>query len=389
VKITVVGGSISGLHAAKFLLSSGVDCEVSLIERKKAIGENIVCAGGIASYMIRKLRLDVPRQFVASKVRKVRFYSPSLDYADLELHREFGLVLWRDRWEKWLGQQVEELGAKVHLGVKDSTEMLKDADVIIGADGLTGISRRLAGKPFPSSDDVHIAIQAVGKAKNVDEEAISMYFGSQIPKGYGWCFPLQGSGFRIGLGVPLTYSSNLNSIFKAFTTDIEAELSEKPKVKLIPTAPPEKTLLGNVISRNARHEIFTRVKMEKPLLAKEKSIALVGDAGLQTDAATGGGIAPAILGAKCLAEALDRGDLKLYDKLWKAELYGRNRQRYKLKQILCEMSDGEFEMLIDVLKDFKPISESLGVALTHLLIELAFRHPKFFTRHKILRRLIR
>jgi flavin-dependent dehydrogenase len=243
----------------------------------------------------------------------------------------------------------------------------------VGADGLTGISRRLAGKSFPSRDDVHIAIQAVGKAKVADEEAISLYFGSQIaPQGYAWTFPIGGSEFRIGLGIPLTQSSRLTQYFKTLVTSIEAEITEKPKTKLIPTTPPEKTLISNIVNR------FTMLK----------PIALVGDAACMTDPTTGGGIAPAILGAKCLAEALDKGDLKFYDRLWKGELYRRNRQRYKLKEILCEMGDGEFEMLVGVLKDFKPVSESLGVALTHLLIELAFRHPKFFTRHKVLRRLI-
>jgi len=368
VKVAVVGGSVAGLSAANFLLSSGLDCEVSIIERKKAFGDKIVCAGGIASFMIKKLQLQVPDEFIARKVQRVRFYSPNLDYADLELHKEYGLILWRDRWEKWLGQQVEELGANVHLNIKDSAEMLKDADVIVGADGLTGVSRRLVGKPFPSSGDVHMGIQAVGKTKFTDEEAISLFFGRWIPEGYGWLFPLQGGEFRIGLGVPLTYASNLQRYFDTFVTSVEAELSEKPKVKMIPTAPPEKTLVGDAMG---------------------KPIAFVGDAGLMCDPATGGGIAPAILGAKCLAEALDRGNLKIYDKLWKAELYRRNRQRYRLKEILCEMSDGDWEMLVDLLKGFKPAGESIGMALAHLLIELAFRHPKFLTRHKVLRRLLR
>jgi flavin-dependent dehydrogenase len=368
VKVAVVGGSVAGLSAANFLLSSGLDCEVSIIERKKAFGDKIVCAGGIASFMIKKLQLQVPDEFIARKVQRVRFYSPNLDYADLELHKEYGLILWRDRWEKWLGQQVEELGAKVHLDIKDSAEMLKDADVIVGADGLTGVSRRLVGKPFPSSGDVHMGIQAVGKTKFADEEAISLFFGRWIPEGYGWLFPLQGGEFRIGLGVPLTYASNLQRYFDTFVTSVEAELSEKPKVKMIPTAPPEKTLVGNAMG---------------------KPIAFVGDAGLMCDPATGGGIAPAILGAKCLAESLGKGNLNLYDKLWKAELYRKNKQRYGLKQVLCELSDAEWEKLVDLLKDFRPISESIGLALMHLLAELAFKEPRFLTRHKILRRLLK
>jgi digeranylgeranylglycerophospholipid reductase len=368
VKVVVVGGSVAGLHTAHFLLSSGLDCEVSVVERKKAFGENIVCAGGIASYMIKKLKLQVPSEFVARRVNKVRFYSPGLDYADLELHKEYGLILWRDRWENWLGEQVMNLGAKAYLNVKDPLEFFKDADVVVGADGIAGVTRKLAGRPFLSSDDVHIAVQAVGRAKIADEEAISMYFGSQVaPKGYGWSFPIGGSLFRIGLGVPLTYSSKLMEFFKRLLTSIEAELSEKPRVKMIPTAPPEKTLVGEIIG---------------------KPVAFVGDAGLQTDPSTGGGIAPAILGARCLSEALNMGDLKLYDKLWRGELYRRNRQRYGLKQVLCELSDGEWEMLVDLLKDFRPMSESIGLAMVHLLVELAFRNPRFLTKHKVLRRLL-
>ena len=364
MKVIVLGGSIAGLHATKFLLTSSLDCEVSLIERKKAIGTNIVCAGGIASYMIKKLKLQIPEEFVASKVKKVRFYSPTLDYAELELEKEYGLVLWRDKWEKWLGEQVEELGAKIHLNVRNPLEMLKEADIIVGADGLTGLSRRLAEKTFPSGEDIHITTQAVGKARQCSEEVISLFFGSQMaPYGYAWSFPIGGSKFRIGLGVPLTHAIRLNQCFKTFVTNIDAEIRKKPRTKLVPTAQPEKSLV-------------------------HKNIALVGDAGLMCDPATGGGIAPAILGAKCLAKALDRGDLKLYDRLWKGELYKRNRQRYKLKQILREMSDEEFEMLIDVLKDFRPASESIGIALAHLLVELAFRHPKFFAKHKVLRRLM-
>lgn len=367
VKVTCLGGSVAGLNTALYLLSSSSKFDVTILERKKKIGDNIVCAGGLASYMIKKLKLEIPEEFIALKVRRIRFYSPTVDYAELKMEKEYGLILWRDRWERWLGEQIEELGAEIHLNVKNSNKMLKEADVIVGADGITGSSRKLVGKPFPSSDDVHIAVQAVGKAKIADEEAISLYFGNQIaPCGYGWAFPIGDSKFRIGLGIPLTHSSNLNQYFKRLTTNIEAELIEKPKAKMLPTAHPEKTLIGNF---------------------EGKPIALVGDAGLQTDPASGGGIAPAILGAKCLAEALDRGSLQIYDKLWKKQLYGRNRQRYKLKKILCEMSDGEFQMLINVLKDFKPVSESLGVALIHLLVELAFRHPKIFMKHKILRRL--
>ncbi|MEM2779032.1 MAG: NAD(P)/FAD-dependent oxidoreductase [Candidatus Jordarchaeales archaeon] len=365
MKVYVLGGSVAGLHVAKYILASNFDVDVELYERKKAFGENIVCAGGIASYMVKKLKLEIPNEFIAMKIQKIKFYGPSFNHAELKLEREYGLILWRDKWEEWMGEQIRQLGCKIHLGSKTSNIDFKDADVIVGADGLLGVSRRLFGKRMPEKHDVHIAIQTVAKSKWLDEEAISMFFGSQTaPLGYAWSFPIGGGLFRVGLGVPLTHANQLLDYYRRLLSSVEAEPVEKPKSKLIPTAYPDKQLTCG-------------------------KIALVGDAGLMTDPSTGGGIAPAIIGAKCLAEALSRGSLKLYDKLWRAELYRRNKQRYGLKQILCELSDGDFQVLVDVLKDFKPVSESIGMALIHLLVELAFRNPRFLTRHKVLRRLMK
>jgi len=366
-KVVCLGGSIAGLHVAKFLLSSGLDVDVEVLERKPKIGYRIVCAGGISSFMIRKLKLYIPNEFVASKVKRVRFYGPTFDFAELNFEKEYGLVLWRARWESWLGEQVRELGGRIYTGVRNPYERLKEADVIVGTDGIAGISRRLVGKPFPE-EDVHIAVQAVGKARVADEEAISLYFGRQTaPEGYAWTFPLPGSQFRIGLGVPLRYSSKLFSFFKKFLVNIDGEIKGKPGAKLIPTAYPEKTLVSTFMGT---------------------PIAFVGDAGLQTDPSTGGGIGPAILGAKCLAEALSRGELKHYDRLWRKELYRRNRQRYKLKQVLCEMNDGDWELIIEELRDFEPFTESIGWALLQLILKVAFSNPSFLVRHKLLRRIL-
>lgn len=366
LKVVICGASVAGLHVAQFLLSSSLDVDVELYERKKTVGDGIVCGGGVASYMLRKCKVEVPEDFVASHISKVRFYSPGFDFAEYQMKKEYGLVLWRDRWEKWIGEQIEELGGKFRFGVRNPS--FRKADVIVGADGLIGITRRLANLPFPARKDVHIGVQGVFKLTDYPEETISLFFGHHIaPEGYGWIFPLQGTEYRIGLGVPLSIG-NVSEFFKRFTDELQ-NLGFKPvqiesmKAKLIPTTQPPKT---NVYGK----------------------IAFVGDAGLLVDPATGGGIGPAIISARCLVEALDRSDLKYYDRLWKSELYGRNKTRYTLKKILTELSDGEWEMLIELLKEFKPISESLGTVLLHLILELVFKHPRLLVKHKVLRRLV-
>lgn len=361
MRIAIVGGSIAGLHAAKYMLDRGLH-GIELFEKKSCFGERIICAGGIASYMIRKTGINIPKDFIASKVSRVVFYSPSFDYADLKLEKEYGYVLWRDKWEKWLG---DEISADCKVYFKSPNPILKGYDFIVGCDGLTGVTRTLLGLKPPSVNDIHIAIQAVASTRRVPDDAISMFFGTAVAeKGYAWAFPIGGSEFRIGLGVPLSLSRKLISSFNYLVSRLDAKLLDKPMVKMIPTAPPQESLVyGNFI--------------------------LVGDAGLQTDPATGGGIGNAIIGAMCAAEAISKGKIQLYDRLWRARLYRRNKFRYGLKQVLYELDNSDFEKLIDLLKDFKPISESIGAALFHLIIELALKEPKFIIKHKILRRLIK
>lgn len=367
--VLVVGGSVSGLFTAKFVLEKS-NLNVCLVECKKNFGENITCAGGISSHMLKKAGLTIPDEFIASKVKTVHFYSPSFNVAELSFKNEYGLVLYRDRWEKALGEEVKNLGAKIHFGA-DGFTVLSLAwkkhpslySFIIGCDGISGATRRFLGLKPPPQDDIHISIQALCKSRKVSDDAINLFFGLSIAeKGYGWAFPVGGSEFRVGLGVPLSLSDRLVDSFNRLTSAIDAKILEKPRGKLIPTAKPMESLVfGNVL--------------------------LVGDAGLQTDPCSGGGIGPAVIGAKCAAEAVVKGKHKLYDKLWKKHLYRRNKVRYALKQILYEVDDVEFEELINILKKFKPISEKIDIALLHLIANLTIKNLNFITKHKVLRKL--
>jgi len=365
MRACVIGGSVSGLHSALFLLKSGVD--VTIVERKRKIGENIICAGGVASYMIRKVKIDIPNEFVATKVNRVRFYSPSMKYSEMDIGKEYGLILWREKWEEWIGNEVGSIGGKICLGVRDPTGFIKDCDLVVGADGIAGITRRLVGcKPLPRGD-VHIAVQAVCRV-NLPDDAISLFLGKRVaPEGYAWAFPIGGRMFRVGLGVPLTHSKFLHDLFSNLINDINASYLEKPKAKVIPTAHPEESLVYDF--------------MGKPLV-------LVGDAGLHTDPATGGGIMQAVLAAKCLSKAVSSGDIKVYDRIWRKELYGRNSKRYTLKKILCELEDDEFEVIVGELQKMKPVNGSIGLTLMKLIAKVAVKHPSMIIKHKIIRKLI-
>lgn len=368
-KVVIVGASISGLATALSLLSSSSDVEVTLYDVKSEVGKGIVCAGGISSFMVKRLSLFIPKRFVACKVAKIRFYSPNMDFAEIEMKREYGLVLWRGRYEGWLGSQVGKLGGTFNLEEKVTPYNFPlDADVVVGADGIAGVTRRILGLKMPPKEDVHIATQAVGRL-NHPEDTISMYLSNETaPRGFAWVFPQGRKEFRIGLGVPLSHGAKLKYFFKLFTGRLDAEIIENPKAKLIPTSKPMGTL------------VFHR---------KGVPILLVGDSGFQTDPATGGGIASAIIGGKCASEAIVKGKPELYDRLWKRELYRRNMLRYGVKQVLNELTDDEYCGLVGSLKDFEVfVGGSLGLTLAHALVHLALKQPKIVLRHRLMRRLL-
>ena len=364
MKIAIIGCSVAGLGTALELMKLDKSVDVTIFDKKPYVGAHTVCGGAISSFMLKELKMEIPDHVVAAEITAVRIYAPCGEFWELESERRepYGYVLWREAFEKYLAQQVTELGGRIRMNheVKNLGE-LSDYDYIVGADGLTGVSSKLLG--FPPLEDVHVAIQKRAYA-NHPKNRIDLYFGNEVaPKGYAWVFP---EGYRrqvrIGLGVPLSEKTNPRKLLDRFFEMIGAESISKDETKIIPTAkPPKKLVFGNVL--------------------------LVGDAAHLCDPSTGGGIANALLSGKYAAKAIVEGNPEKYDRYVRG-LKRRNRFRYRLKQVLYELTDEEFNEMIYVMKGFKPNLVRISWAILHAIITLALKKPKLFTRHKVLRRLI-
>ncbi|MEO0157523.1 MAG: NAD(P)/FAD-dependent oxidoreductase, partial [candidate division WOR-3 bacterium] len=246
MRVVVMGGSVAGLSSAKFLSSRNV--EVELYERKKEIGKGIVCGGGISSFMLKRLGIDLPDQFVLNTVRKVHFYAPNESVSEIEMNRECGYILDREGWEEWMGQSLIDDGIKVHTNYRSPLEAIRRGDVVVGADGLSGITRTIANRGLPPANDVYIGIQTVARTRKIGDDAISMFFGSRwSTKAYAWAFPIGGSIFRVGTAAPLgdkELTSKLNNLIKF----LDATPHSKPKAKMIPLAKPRKSLICGKIA---------------------------------------------------------------------------------------------------------------------------------------------
>jgi digeranylgeranylglycerophospholipid reductase len=360
-KIQIIGGSVAGLGAAFEILKHDASLDVTVYEKNTTV-KNYTCAGGVSRFLLQRLNLEIPKCTVASQIRTLRIFSPNACWETKCKNSCYGYVLHRDLFHDYLAKEIIRLGGKIRLGY--NVEKLDEtADVIVAADGLNGISRKLLRLKQPSLEDIHVGIQVRAKLGNHPRDCISLYFGSLAPKGYTWIFP-DGvpDRFRVGLGVPLSTHRNPAVLLRHFLEYIGAEPLGQFKVKLLPTAKPESRLVYN-------------------------NVLLVGDAGLFCDPATGGGIVQALLSGRNAARAICRDQLNRYP-TYCASILRTNYFRYKLKNVLCELSDEDFDTLILTLQDFHPELTSVGKAIFQALTEIAVKNPRFVLRHKVLRKLL-
>ena len=353
---------MSGLGTALEILKRDNSLDVTVYEKNSTCKE-YTCAGGVSSFLLKKLKTCIPDYTVAAEIRALRIFSPNgVCWGTRTKGPAYGLVLRRDLFQTHLAREVKRLGGEVLVN-RNITKFDENADVIVGADGLTGITRRLLRLEQPSLEDIHVGVQTIATLKDNPHDCISLYFGGIAPDGYAWIFPHETPGqFRVGLGVPLSLKLNARKLLTDFLSSLEAEPLTDIRAKLIPTAKPESQLVhGNVL--------------------------LVGDAGLFCDPATGGGIVQSLISAKSAARAICEGKLQNYEK-YCSSIIRANLSRYKLKQVLCELSDEDFNILINTLQDFHPDLTSVGRALVKALVKIAMKNPGFLVKHKVLRKLL-
>lgn len=297
-------------------------------------------------------------------MKAARIYSPNLKFWELRSDKFYGYVLWRD-WFEWdLSGQVRRAGGKVwfcHEGV-DFDE--KAGSTFVAADGVAGVCRRVKHLKPPSPEDLQIGVQKICIMNSHPENRIDLYLGHEFaPSGYAWVFPEGNNRFRIGLGVSLSVRKNPLKLLDKFVNHLGADPIYFCGAKLVPTALPEKQLA------------------QSPFL-------FVGDAGLLCDPLTGGGIANAIESGRYAARAISEGRIRKYDG-YCSGLKRRNTFRYKVKKVLSQLSDEDFNEAIEAVRHFHPNLTRVSWAMVQAIATLVMKKPRLIRKYRILKTLIK
>jgi geranylgeranyl reductase family protein len=292
MKIAIIGAGPAGSHLAGHLTKGGVD--ITLFHRGNM--KEKPCGGGITYRLVKEYPFLKNIEDQANRIKKIIIYSPSNIKAELVLHEPL-LVFSRQAFDSFLLQQAKKAGGKIIEGkvtalidgeggwVVETKDSSYDAfDYLVGADGASGISRKILSKPFPKNN----ITQTFGFfIEGATDDCIRLKFFNDH-EGYAWSFPRR-NNINIGLGSPLGKKSSkqLRDRIHDFMANYLPSYEGKNKESfgaLIPSI----DLENNDHLRNI----------------SGKNWALIGDAGGITDPITGEGIYYAIRTATILGDAI-------------------------------------------------------------------------------------
>lgn len=334
--IAIVGAGPAGLKTATHLGQRGLDCVV--LEEHAQIGLPENCSGLLSVHGSRKAGLPV-EECIVNKIRGARLFAPNNTVLTIEKSDAVAYLVKRSKLDELLGEEAQKSGATIKLNtrlidIRKNTlfveangrgELVK-AGIVVGSDGPNSKTRNLMGIKATMDDFIHsYQVRAKG---SFDPEMVELYFGGFAWNFFAWVIPESKTTARIGLGCKT--GLNPKKQFEGFVQQKKLELDVVEESSfLIPCRKP----LENLVQENK---------------------LLVGDAGFQTKATSGGGIIFSALAGQKAAEAihehlLEKKPLENYHQKT-MELKKELELHWKLHKYFTTLTDSDINRLFLKLK---------------------------------------
>lgn len=335
--VVVVGAGPIGSYTAYQLVDKGYD--VCLLEAKKRIGENVVCAGVISKQAFK--RYDLPTESILSRIDSFVFVSPHgrrLEYRHPDI---FAYVVDRGCFDKALLKLAQRLGADVQLdqrvtGIEELSHQYTvicknkkcQAKAVVLATGVDYALHTSLGFGKPAG---FLCGAQIEMPLSMPLSQIEIHIGQNFaPGSFGWTVPIDQDSSRIGVIVEKKAKVCLDLMLKQRLnfTDVkynQTELKEKP-------------IAFGPIKRSVKNKILA-----------------VGEAAGQVKTTTGGGIFYGLLCSEIAVDKLNKTlkngkDLNDYEVTWRSALISELDIGRRLREIAHTLDDDAIENLFKFVK---------------------------------------
>ncbi len=389
----VIGGGPAGSRTATLVARAGH--RVILLEKRDRIGYPVRCAEAVGPRwdVERYLRLDAST--ISSPVNGFLVRMPYGESIRTDIEG-IGFIIDREHFDRRLAETAAEAGAEVRCGhqtislsrtggavtgvnVKELATGRPyhiDAAVVIGADGVEGLSPRwagIAGSVRPG-EIFTCAQELIGGIDLTPGPIIEFHLGSRFaPGGYAWVFPKGDREANVGVGL-----NPLRTDGRTACQYLDAFIADR-----CPGGERRRLVVGGCsVARGLR------------TLATDGYLA-VGESAHQNNPFSGGGIINALEGADMAAEALNSalssgdtsvGKLASYTRAWNRSVGRTNEAFYLAARVFFNLSDGEMERVVRRVSRMPGVFDGRGVKPVRMTLGIVAAYPRLLV--KVLRFMI-
>lgn len=381
--VLVVGGGPSGLNTARILARDGF--RVAVLERKRRIGDNVICTGIIGKEIFNKFELKTDS--VLKELSEIHLISPFRTTLTYNHPFSFAYVVDRKKFDRNLSLDAGRKGAEIYTGhdVNDivvnaggvevyasTAEKLYryDAKMVVLATGIDVRLSKKLGLGYPRR-----FMNGIQAEVCIENDLIpSILVGRNIaPGAFAWIVPADKKKIRIGLLTEEDPKIYFNNLIQEFYPSLQNKLrNNKIPVK--------------VIAQGLQTGSF------------QDRVLVVGEAAGQVKTTTGGGVSFGLfcsnIAAQVIKKQFDSGDfssryLSEYERLWRRSIQRELRVGYFTRKICSKLTDEETEQLFQLARSngVFPLIKKMGDFDWHsdLILALLKKAPVLLNKMKFSR----